>query len=309
MTSVQRRAAARVSLGATGYIRQFIDLPAGIIVSLLVISLGLVSVWGITQSVTLAAICALIEIGGLLIIVAFGWWSTPDFLEKIPTVIFPKPDAAVYSGIIAAGLLAFFAFIGFEDMVNIAEEVKSPEKTLPRAISLTLIISTIIYVLVATIAVLSGPIEELAGSTAPLTLVFQRVSNGPPILMSMIAIVAGLNGIIVQIIMAARVLYGLANKDRAPKLFATIHPVTQTPVLATALVVILVLVLTLAFPIKELAETTSRITLGIFALANLSLLVMKIKQVEAPDNAFTVWTVVPALGFLLSVCVLIASSL
>ena len=121
-------------------------------------------------------------------------------------------DTIVWSGIIGATLLAFFAFIGFEDMVNVAEEVREPERTMPRAIFITLGLATLLYFLVTTIAVLNVPIAELGGSAAPLGLVFGAVTSLPPALIAAIATIATVNGIIIQVIMASRVLFGLCDQ-------------------------------------------------------------------------------------------------
>jgi amino acid transporter len=108
-------------------------------------------------------------------------------------------------------LIAVFAFIGFEHLVNVAEEMKNPSRTLPRAMFINLALTTVIYALIVWIALVAVPPEELSRSTAPLALVFERLTGMPLVTMSMIAVVARLNGIIVYMIMIARVLYGLAT--------------------------------------------------------------------------------------------------
>ena len=124
----------------------------------------------------------------------------------------PPLEAATLSGIAYASLLAFFAFIGFEDLANVVEEAKLPQRDIPRAMVLTLLISSALYLAVATIAVLAVPIDTLAASPAPLSLVFRAVANISPATISVIAIVATLNTILAQMTMAARVVYGMARQ-------------------------------------------------------------------------------------------------
>src|SRR5699024_7597548 len=137
-------------------------------------------------------------------------------------------------GLGGTALIAVFSFIGFEHVVNIAEEMKEPSRTLPRALFLTLGLTALIYALVVWIAVTAVPPQELARSSAPLALVFERLTGLPLVTMSAIAIVATLNGIIVHMIIIGRVIYGLADQGTLPRVFARLNSVTQTPLLATA---------------------------------------------------------------------------
>lgn len=130
--------------------------------------------------------------------------SSPDFLPASGAI-------AVWVGLSGTTLIAVFAFIGFEHLVNVAEEMKNPSRTLPRAMFINLALTTVIYALIVWIALVAVPPEELSRSTAPLALVFERLTGMPLVTMSMIAVVARLNGIIVYMIMIARVLYGLAT--------------------------------------------------------------------------------------------------
>ena len=288
--------AAAICVGSVGYVQHFLALPDAILITAIVLLMGAVAAWGIMESVTFAAIFTVIEIGGLLVIIASGVLSDAAPLKDISRVIPSTFDATTWGVVLSAGLLAFFAFVGFEDLVNVAEETKTPAKTLPRAIFLTLGIATALYMLVTTIAVLTVPVEELAAAKAPLTLVFERVTAAPPAIITAIAIVATLNGVIVQIIMAARVIYGLAKQRNLPQFLGAVNPVTRTPLTATAMVSALVLLLALLFPLQGLAVMTSRITLVIFTLVNLALLQIKRSGEPAPEHAFVVARWVPILG-------------
>ncbi len=296
--------AAAVAIGAAGYIRVFVDVPELVIVALVTLLMGLAAGWGIVESVSIAAVLTLIEVGGLLMIIVAGLMHDPGIVARAVDVVPVTLEPAVWAGVFSAGLLAFFAFIGFEDLVNIAEEAKDPLRTLPRAIFLTLVISTLFYVAVASVAVLSVPIDGLATSNAPLGFVYEQVTGGSPLVISAIAIVATLNGIIVQMIMASRVLYGLASQGDLPAIIGRVSPTTRTPLVATGIVVAVVLLLGLAFPIEWLAEMTSRVTLTVFSLMNVALLILKFRGEAPPSGSFTVRAWVPAVGLVASLILL-----
>lgn len=299
--------AAAVAVGSAGYIRVFIDAPELLVIVAVILAMGTAAAWGILESVSLAGIFTLLEIGGLALIVGGGLWYEPSLAVRVVEVVPGDFDPAVWSGILGAGLLAFFAFIGFEDLVNIAEETKHPARTLPWAIFLTLVISTLIYFSVVSVAVLLVPPAELAASKAPLSHLFQVITGGSPLIISAIAIVATLNGIIVQMIMASRVLYGLANRGQLPAVFASVSPLTRTPLFSTAVVVGVIFLLAIAFPIELLAESTSRVTLSVFMLINLALLRIKLKEAGDPPIGIVIvprW--VPVTGFALSLTFLMS---
>ena len=140
---------ATISLGAAGYIRAFLDpilsIDRSLLTVLVIIAVAAIACIGILESVAFAGLMTLIEIGGLLAIIIGGILGTPDLLARLPEVVPTSFDGMVWSGIIGATLLAFFAFIGFEDMVNVAEEVHEPERTMPRAIFITLVLATLLY--------------------------------------------------------------------------------------------------------------------------------------------------------------------
>ena len=147
-------------------------------------------------------------------------------------------------------------------------------------------------------------LEGLAASKAPLGYVYERVTGGSSLVISAIAVVATLNGIIVQMIMASRVLYGLLAQGDLPGILSQISPATRTPLIATALVAAIILVLSLAFPIEGLAEMTSRVTLTIFSLVNLALLRLKLREDAPPEDIFTVGLWVPVAGLSASLLLL-----
>lgn len=289
---------AAITVGSTGYIQEFLDVPDMPLIVGIVAALGAVAAWGIKESVIAAGLFTLVEVGGLLAIVGFGLASNPDVITEVPAVFPPITDVAAWTGVAGAGLLAFFAFIGFEDMVNLAEEVKQPRRTMPWAIFLTLVVTTVIYFAVTVVAVLTVPLDALGESRAPLSDIFRHVTGAPAGAITAIAIVATLNGVIIQMIMASRVVYGLAKQGTLPARLAVVHPRTRTPLVATGIVAAAVLALALAFPIGALAETTSRVSLVVFALVNLALLMVKRRDGPVPAGQFEVWSWVPGAGLL-----------
>lgn len=300
--------AAAISVGSAGYIGVFLALPEPVLVSGVVLAMGAIAAWGVKESVTFAGAMTLIEVGGLVLLVLAGVASGPELVTRLPEALPPLGDVRVFAGIMGTALLAVFAFIGFEGLANIAEEVRDPQRTLPRAIFLTLAVSTILYVLVAWVALVAVPHEELAQSRAPLALVFERLTGASPRSMSLIAVVATLNGIIVQIIMSSRVLYGLAQQGNLPAAFGTVHGVTRTPLYATVFTTGLVLLFALLLPLHHLADLTSRITLVVFALVNLSLIRIKARTPIAPAGAYVAPNWAPWAGLVSCLGLLIADA-
>lgn len=297
---------AAVALGSAGYIQQFIDFPQSLIVIVLVIGLGAVAAWGILESVIIASMFTLIEVGGLITIIVVAVHTDVPIVAALVNT--PPIEIGALSGIAFGSLLAFFAFIGFEDLANVVEEAKDPHRDIPRAMVLTLMISTILYVVVAAVAVSVVSIERLSLSSAPLSLVFREIAGVSPATISTIAIVATLNTILAQMTMAARVIYGLARDGDLPRILARVSLRTGTPLVATMLIVASIIPLALVVSFAWLAESTSLATLVVFALVNLALLRLRFRQVksDAPHVTVPIW--VPAVG--LATCVaMIASSM
>ena len=290
--------AATISVGAAGYIAVFIPAPGKVLIAAVVLSMGAIAARGILESVSFAGVMTLIELGGLAMVIVAGFLFEPDVISRVPEVLPLTADAGVWSGIFTASLLAVFAFIGFEGIVNIAEEVKDPSRTLPRAIIYTLAISTILYVLVMWVALIAVGPAELAASNAPIALVFERLTGASPRTMSAIAIVATLNGIVVNIIMASRILYGLSRQGVLPRAFGQISAATQTPLLSTAVSVVIVLFFSLLLPIAQLADLSARFTLAMFSLINLALVRIKMRDEPNPKGEFRCPQWVPLAGFL-----------
>jgi amino acid transporter len=249
-----------------------------------------------------------IEICGLAAIIIAGLWRDPAILTLAPQAVSGLGSAAAWPGILGASMLAFFAFIGFEAMVNVAEEVEEPKRTLPIAIAITLIVSTALYILVVWVAIQSVPRAELAASTAPLSLVFERLTGASPALISLIAIFATVNGVIVQNLLASRVIYGMARQGTLPAVLGEVNATTHTPLVATALAVGLTLIAALALPIDKLADLTTQAMLIVFATVNAALWMLK-RRGDTAHAGVTVPAMVPIAGTVSCLALLVADLL
>ncbi|HCP81571.1 MAG TPA: amino acid permease [Octadecabacter sp.] len=297
--------ASAVAVGASGYLGGLTGLSSPVLIVAIVGAMGLIAWWGINQSVKVAAAITMLEILGLIFVITWGFGMS-ERAGVSTAELFPPLQGAHWGGIASASLLAFFAFIGFEDMVNVAEEVKTPRKTIPRAIIYTLIVATVLYVLVAISVLLAVPVETLSGSDEPLTLVFVNAPQAVQTGFAAVAVVATVNGVLIQMIMASRVIYGMAQRGRFPSIFAVLSPRTQTPTVATAFVAASIMGLSLFLPIERLAGWTSQIVLAVFVCVNLSLIAIKRQKAPATDY-YRVPVVVPVLGILTSVALLLST--
>lgn len=263
--------------GFNGYLSTFIQTPELASTFVIVSLISTVAIWGITQSITIATLFTLIETFGLGMVIYVGYdhitWNTQTLQSFIP----PSDPDLLYT-IILGAFLAFYAFIGFEDMVNIAEEVKTPRKTMPQAIIITLIIATLFYIVIALVSISVVPIEELANSNAPLAKVYETAAQDKSTILSIIAMFAVINGALIQIIMVSRIFYGMSKNGWLPHFLSVVHPRTSTPINATLIAGSFVFILATLFPILTLAQSTSFVIFVTFTLVNISLIRIKFRE-------------------------------
>jgi amino acid transporter len=262
-------------------------------VALLVI-IGLVAIRGIGESAKAAAVFTIIEVIGLLIIIYIGKDAIAGY--DFGNLVALDPNIG-WAGVISGAFLAFYAFIGFEDMVNVSEEAKNPRRNMPLAVLISLVGATILYILVVIVATSLVSTSDLASSKAPLTLVFQAGGYSSSEIITIIGMAATVNGVVVQIIMGSRMLYGMAKQNWISPKFASISHKHQTPVFATVFVVGLMIAGVILLPLVSLASLTSLLVLGIFAIVNASLIVIKKRNHNNPGY-ITVPTVLPYIGVL-----------
>lgn len=267
-------AAAAISNAFGGYVSDLIDLPRWIFVLSLVAVLGAVAASGVRESVGAAAVITVIEIGGLALVVWAGRSSLGEAPGRAGELFDVSGGLDAWSGVLGGAFLAFFAFLGFEDMDSVAEETRDAGRTLPLAILITLGITTVLYLIVSATAVLVVEPAQLGASAAPLALVFER-SGGSGDLLATIAALAMVNGVLVQLVMVPRVVYGLSKLGVVPAWAGQVSMRTRTPFRATVAGAALVAVLALLLDLGPLARITSATTMAVFLVVNVSLVAIK----------------------------------
>lgn len=292
---------ATLANGFVGYLQTFIAVPASVAIICVVILMTGLALWGIAESLWAATIVTLIEIGGLVLVVFVGGSQIETANVSIEALFVPS-SLNELALVLAGAFLAFYAFIGFEDMVNIVEEVKEPERNMPRAIILALLISSGLYILVALVAILGMPLKELSASDAPLKHLLEIHSSEMGKWISVISLFAIVNGVLTQLIMSSRVLYGMANQKRVPVIFSAVWSKTKTPWIATIVVSLVVLVFSLGLPLVTLASYTSFNVLCVFTLVNISLIKLRSRP-DLADRAPDIMSF-PVIGALLCLCLL-----
>lgn len=288
--------ASTLAVATIGFLQDFAAVPPRTSIALLVITMGLVAAWGVGQSVVLVAIITVIEVGALGFVLYVGRHELAAAPADWQSFL-PGASADAWVGIFAGAFLAFYAFIGFEDMVNMAEEVKDVRTTLPIAILVSIIVTTVLYIFVSIAAVRMVSPSELAEAGTPVARLVEGHGWYSTTGIGIVSLLTGLNGALVQIIMASRVAYGMAAKGRAPAWFGILHPKTQTPLYGTAAMTVVILLLAIFFPLTALAKATSTIILAIFAIVNLSLWRVKGQADAQNHEGFTVPRWLPFLGF------------
>ncbi|MDA0305234.1 MAG: amino acid permease [Proteobacteria bacterium] len=289
---------ATLAQGFAGYFGQLVAVPDPLATVAVILVLALVAAWGIGESVMIASLLTVLEVFGLLMVV----WAGRDVLSdgsSILDTLTPPLAVVPWAGILGGSFLAFFAFIGFEDIVNVAEEVRDERRTLPLAIGLTLALTMVLYFVVVVIAVRSMPLDALRQSGAPLVEIFEHQTGRPGTVLKLIGTFAVINGALIQIIMASRVLYGMASQGWMPRVLASVHRKTRTPLHATAVIATLILLLALLFDLELLAEVTTLIILGVFTLVNVALVQLK-RRGPPPQGCLSIPFWAPVAGAVVS---------
>jgi APA family basic amino acid/polyamine antiporter len=290
-------AASAISLGFAGYLSALLHTPIILVAMSLIFVLSLINLWGIKESSIANIISTFVEAGGLVLIVIFG-------LKYMGQVDYTALPPLGLTGILSATALIFFAFLGFEDIVRLSEETKNPRRIIPKALVLSILISTVLYILVAIAAVSVVGWEALSTSNAPLALVAQTAFGAKAfLLLSIMALFATFNTVLVTLIATSRMLYGMAENHGLPKIFSTVHKKFQTPWLAIALTGVIAASFVLIGKIEIVASLTDFALFVTFALVNLSLLWLRHKLPKA-KRSFKTFAPLAALGAITSVAML-----
>ncbi|MBW4422381.1 MAG: amino acid permease [Myxacorys californica WJT36-NPBG1] len=289
---------ATLSRAFAGYLNAFIPaLPVWLIVITLFAALAFVNFRGMQESSALNIVCTTVEVSGLIIVVLVatlflsggGGTAAASSLATSPPV--------GWTSVAQGAALAFYAFIGFEDIVNVAEEVKNPERNVPRAIVLSLGIAGIMYILVSWLAAQVLTPAELGASAAPLLDVVRRSQpNFPQVIFTVIALFAVMNTALLNFVTASRLMFGMSRDGLIPAWLGKLHPRRATPYRTLLVILPIVIVLALSGTLQFLAGTTATLILLMFCLVNLSLLILKRR--EPRNSGFHVPMLVPAIALL-----------
>jgi len=288
---------ATLSKAFAGYFNAFAPaVPAWLIIIGLFAALAFVNFRGMKESSALNIFCTTLEVSGLLIVIVvstlFLFGGGAGTAASIPNA-----PAVGLTAVLQGAALAFYAFIGFEDIVNVAEEVENPERNVPRAILLSLSIAGVIYILISWLATQVLSPAQLADSTAPLLDVVRRTQpNFPQVIFSLIALFAVLNTALLNFVTASRLLYGMSREGLLPAWLGKLHPQRATPYRTLLVILPIAIFLALSGTLQFLAGTTATLLLGMFFLVNLSLIITKRR--EPRSSGFQVPAVVPALALI-----------
>ena len=284
---------ATVSHAFAGYFRVlFPRYPVVVLLSAFLLLISIINFAGIRQSSIVNMICTVIEVSGLGIVVFSGW----SYFSESSRAVSHAAEVVPWTDVAQGSVLAFYAFIGFEDMVNVAEEVKQPRRTLPRAVVTALLVAGCLYLAVSGVATTVVPPDVLSASEAPLTEVVRRGSPSiPPALFTVIALVAVANTGLLNFITGSRLLYGMSRQRLLPEWLSAVHPGRKTPHHAIATILGATLTLALSGGLVFLAGTTSLLLLIVFFAVNSSLLVIKLRRRD-DTGTFQVPSAVPAAG-------------
>lgn len=278
-----------------------LDLPVKLVAIAIVLLVGLLIYRGIRESMWANIVCTVVEAAGLLFIIAVGmrFWGGVDYFE-IPSRAEggETVDALPLLLILQGAVVMFFSFIGFEDVLNVSEEVKNPRRDVPLGIVGAMVAATLIYMAVAVTAVSVMPWRELAASKAPLMDVAKAAApwfrNIDSVYLVITLFAIG-NTALLNYIMGSRLLYGMSRQGLLPALLGRVHPKRRTPHLAIVVLFAVVTVLILSGGVKQLAESTVLLLLMVFAVVNVSLVVLK-RRPDEPRGSFEVPLFVPVLG-------------
>jgi amino acid transporter len=288
---------SRVAAENVGRLLGVEQAPVSLLAVGFLVLLGGVVLRGIRESMWLNVLCTTVEALGLVLIVGAGvsYWGSADLFD-LP----PKAEGGVGGldlvFVTQAAVLTFFSFIGFEDMLNVSEEVKRPERTVPMALILAMVLAALIYAAVAITAVSVVPWRELAASPGPLTEVMARAAPAfPEIAFTGITIFAVANTALLNWVMASRLAYGMAQQGLLPGPLGRVHARTRTPHVAILTLFLIVTALALAGDITALASATVLLLLVVFTIVNVALMLLLRREPDRPGT-FRVPILVPIAG-------------
>lgn len=285
-----------LALGFAGdYLSAIHSLPTVLVVLVFLGLLATLNARGISESMGVNRVATLIEVGGLLMVIVLGGIvigrgdGDVGRLTELGT-----PENGPVAAVLAGTVLAFYSYVGFETSVNIAEETRDPARSYPRALFGALIVTGVVYALIGVVASAVVPTAELADSTAPLALVIEAAGIVPPVVFSVIALVAVANGALLTGIMSSRLAYGMASDGLLPGVLTRLLPRRRTPWVAIIATTALSIVLALTGSIGVLAGAMVLLLLVVFIAVNAAVLVLRRDLVE--HRHYRVPIVLPVAG-------------
>jgi amino acid transporter len=303
MASGVTSAAALATAFGGDYLSVFIDVDTVIAALALLVLIAAVNLRGISESVKLNVGFTLVEVGGLVLIVIIAAVALGQGDAEIGRAFEFKEGSSIFAATLAGAALAFYALIGFEDSVNVAEEAQEPRRTYPKVLFGGLAIAGVIYLLVTIGASSVVPTSDLAASDGPL---LEVVKQGPlgidPKLFSAIGLLALSNGALINLIMSSRLLYGMSKERVMPSPLAAILSERRTPWIAILFVTALAGILVITGNLEKLADTTVALLVVVFAIVNVTVLVLRREEVE--HDHFRVPWPLPVIGVAISIALL-----
>jgi amino acid transporter len=285
------------------YLSAFVDVPVVLTALALVVLIAAVNLRGIEESVKINVVFTLVEMGGLLLIVVVAAVAIAGGDAESGRAFDFKEDASHLGVALAGAAIAFYALIGFEDSVNVAEETQEPARTYPKALFGALAIAGTLYLLVTIGASMVVPTDDLAASSgALLEVIRQGPLDIPEKLFAAIGLLALSNGALINMIMASRLLYGMAQEGVVPGPFAKVLPSRRTPWFAIAFTSAIAAVLVATGDLGSLADTTVALLVVVFGIVNVCVLVLRRDPVD--HEHFVVPSFVPVAGVGISLALL-----
>ncbi len=291
-SGVTSAATAAKAFGDT-YLKEFIELPTWAVAGAFILGLALINFRGVGESVKTNVALTIIELSGLLLIIGVGLYAVargqgePSRLVEINT-----GETTAFLAITAATSLAFFAMVGFEDSVNMAEECHDPPRIFPRAMLLGMGIAAAIYVVVAVLSSLLVPANVLAeAKSSALFRVLEAGAPGFPLgVFAVIGLFAVINSALINMLMASRLLYGMANERILPRVFGRVHEGRRTPWVSIVFTSVIAIILVVSADITLLGGTTALLLLGVFTIVNIAVLVLRRDPVDHDHFRAPFWT-------------------
>jgi APA family basic amino acid/polyamine antiporter len=285
------------------YLAEFVSVPTVAVAFAFLLVVAAINSRGIGESVKVNVGFTLIELSGLVLVVVIGGAALLDGVGDPGRALEIKEGEALLPAVMAGAGLAFYAMIGFEDSVNVAEEAREPQRDYPRALFGGLLIAGLVYLAVSIVASMAVPTDKLAASDGPLLEVVQL---GPLAvntkLFAAIALFAVANSALINMIMASRLLYGMSAQGIVPGVFSRVLPERRTPWVAIAFTTLLAMILVSTGDLSTLADMTVLLLLTVFALVNVSVLVLRRDHVE--HEHYRAPTVLPLVGAAISIAVM-----